>query len=159
MLGEDADSAPSLAARDSTLALAWTEADGARVRTWTGGSWSAIRRVGPPYDGSPTPWVDHRAAGVAIGIGGQVGVAWSACRGDCDPLEEPMANILWAESNDAGVTWFRGQVVCNLAAARKVNDAAAVVWPAAGRRLIVWNGYSVGEASYRMYLRAGSGTN
>ena len=38
-----------------------------------------------------------------------------------------------------------------------MNDWASVLWPSAAKRYVSWNGWRSGSASYRQYLRIGTG--
>ena len=41
---------------------------------------------------------------------------------------------------------------------RRLNDDPSVVWAASATRYVVWNGWTSGTRSDRLYLRRGSGT-
>ena len=148
----------SSAARDSRIGVAWPSADGVRFRLWTAGTWSDVQTVGPP----PGRAYDyHYSPAIGFGTAGQVGIAWSACWNHCDTFDElTRVDLAWAESKDGGATWYDGQVVGSGGGSTwRINDAPSVLWPTAGKRIVAWNGWRAYYASYRMFLRVGSGTN
>ena len=158
-IGSDVRTGMSATGRDATLAVAWTATDGARVRTWSGGVWNDLRKVGDPYGSASFSrgYEGHNFPAVALGGAGRIGVAWSACWLNCDS-SGVLVDMFWAESEDGGATWFGSRIVADSAdSSRHVNDAAAIVWPTSTRRIVLYNGYRPGTSSYRMYLRSGVG--
>ena len=107
--GSNQESQPGLAIRGDRIAVAWTDADVVRVRVRGASGWEAVRTVVPP----PTPTVYPAVLDVDVDLHGtaDVGVAFSACWGDCSGDWPGYADVLWAESTDNGATWTTASVV------------------------------------------------
>lgn len=151
---------PTSAARDARIGVAWPLDDGARFSQWTTGTWGDVRTVGAPTSNGRT-YVEQYQPALAFGDAGQVGIAWSACWDQCDSIDESTrVDLVWAESKDDGVTWYETQVIGSGGGGTyRVNDAPAVLWPTADRRIVAWNGYQYLLPYYRMFIRVGIGTN
>ena len=151
---------PSSAASGSRIAVAWTTDAGARFSLSTAGTWGTVEDVSGPVGNGRTYTANYGPA-LAFGGAGQVGIAWAACWNQCDSFEAATrVDLVWAESKDDGATWFDTQVVGSGGGATyRINDAPAVLWPSANKRILGWNGYSLASLNYRMFLRVGTGTN
>lgn len=150
---------PASDARDSRIGVTWPTDAGVSFRLWTGGTWGDVHTVAPPDNGKE--YTLNYGPALAFGEAGQAGIAWSSCWGECDSFNAATrVDAAWAESNDNGVTWYDTQVVGSGGGSTyTVNDATAVLWPTAEKRIVGWNGYSLASLNYRMFLRVGTGTN
>jgi hypothetical protein len=159
LLSDSASGTNVAAARDTRMGVAWTDDNGARFRLWhEGGAWDDATTAGPPEDAGRT-YGRHRAPAIAFGDAGQVGVAWTACWQSCDEfLGTTREDLVWAESNNGGAAWFNAQTVQTAGSTYRINDAASVLWPTAGQRVVAWNGWHVTDGFYRMFLKVGSAT-
>lgn len=160
VLAESSNGSNATAARDDRLGVAWTTDSGASVSLWATGTWGAATTAGPPAGNGRTYSRDRQPA-LAFGEADLVGVAWTACWATCDGFESSTRDdLVWAESNDDGATWFAAQVVADGSESTyRINDAPSIVWRTADQRLVAWNGWHPTDGYYRMFLRAGVGTN
>jgi hypothetical protein len=143
----------SAAVRGSRIAVAWSTGDDVVVRRSTGGTWGDPVVVASLQPGTmPEPY----APVVSLQDPDRIAVAWA----EEVPGYTNRADLRWAESPDGGVTWFAAQTLyaASSSSARRLNDWASVIWPAAGTRYVVWNGWTYSSANYRLYLRRGTGT-
>jgi hypothetical protein len=147
-------SSPSVAAAGSRVAVAWTD-PALKVRTWTAGVWADPITL-PGTDGvaseepyGPVPALTGTSA---------LAVAYSSCTLNCNYEEDisPQASLIWRSSLDGGATWAPSDVVGSSgSSAQRINDMPTILWPSATRPYIVWNGWTAGTYSYRLYLRVG----
>jgi hypothetical protein len=136
-------------------AVAWPTDAGIDLRVRTGSGWGPVRHLAPPDNGKP--YDSEYAAAIALNGTTRVGVAWTACWSACD-TNDFQADLAWAETADNGASWYATQLVGPASSsAYHINDGAAVIWPGTGRRTIMWNGYTPGTASTRMYVRSATG--
>lgn len=156
-LGVSATYVTASSARDTRIGAAWMAEDGATFSLWATGTWGSVRTVAPL---SGTTYAFHYQPALVFGDAGQVGIAWGACWENCDVFFDRRLDVVWAESKDDGVTWYDAQVVGSGAVARwRGNDSPALLWPTADTRILAWNGYRLGTAYTRIFLKIGSGTN
>jgi parallel beta-helix repeat protein len=140
---------PSTAVAGSRIAVAWTTPDDVVVRQRISGTWQAARVVSSlTPGGDPMPY----APKVALNGTTRIAVTWAA------ETDAGYANLNWAESAN-GSLWFAEQTVGpSTVSSRRLNDYPSVVWASTATRYVVWNGWTSGTLSYRLYLRRGTGT-
>jgi hypothetical protein len=153
------EGSPSVAGVGDRLAFAWTTPSGVWVKTWSGGSWSAVRQV-TAFGGSS---IYSGGYDVAVSLTGTdaVGVAWSACRSARCATTSALTrtNLLWSQSLDGGVTWSGASLVHGAnVAGQQINDGASIAWLDPSTRLLTYSGSVSGLTTYRLYSRVGSGT-
>ena len=147
-------STPSVAAVGSRVAVAWTD-PAVKVRTWTAGAWAApITLPGTDEVTSEEPYGPVPALTGTNGLA----VAYSSCTSNCDDGEDvsPRASLIWRSSLDGGATWAPSDVVGSSgSSAQRLNDMPTILWPSATKPCLLWNGWTQGTSSYRLYLRVG----
>lgn len=142
----------NVAVRGTRVAVAWTTSDDVVLRQRIDGIW------GDPLTIASGALVDQApfAPIVILQDPGRIAIAWAEeVRGDA-----PWTDLRWAESADGGKLWFETQTLAaaSSSSTRRGNDWASVVWPSAGTRYVVWNGWTYNSSNYRLYLRKGTGT-
>ena len=140
----------SVAVRGTRIAVAWSTLDDVVVRQRSGGTWGApmaIASLAP--GGDPVPY----APMVVLQDPDRVGVAWSE---ELDAASR--SNLRWTESTDGGATWYQTQTIATTSTTRGYNDWASVIWPTAGARSVVWNGWTANSSAFRLFFRKGAGT-
>ena len=143
----------SATVRGGRIAVAWTTGDEVVLRQRANGTWGdplVIASLHPGADPEPYSPV------VTLQDPGRVAVTWAEeVAGYPD-----RSDLRWAESPDGGTTWFAAQTLqaASSSSTRRLNDWASVVWPSAGTRYIVWNGWTANSDNGRLYLRKGTGT-
>jgi hypothetical protein len=143
----------SAAVRGARIAVAWTTPDEVVVRQRIGGTWGepiVVASLEPGAD--PTPY----SPAVVLQDPERIAVAWSE---EIDNSDD-WSDLRWAESSDGGTIWYQSQglALATASSSRRANDWPSVLWPSAGTRYVVWNGWTDGTTSYRLYLRKGTGT-
>ena len=148
-VGSQSNGYASAAVLGSRIAIAWTTADDVVVRQAISGSWGEAKVVQAlTPGGAPLPY------GAQVVLNGTSGIAisWSVTG------PSHTADLRWVELVDGGAIWFAPQILATGGtSARRLNDWPSVVWPSAGTRYIVWNGWRLNSFNYRLYLRKGSG--
>ncbi|MEI7744215.1 MAG: choice-of-anchor D domain-containing protein [Chloroflexota bacterium] len=138
----------STAIRGTRAAVTWSDATGIVTRVRTGGTWKAARVV------APATGYDQFSPAVVLQDTNRIAVSWA--QAGADPNAIP---VLWEESPNNGVSWYQPQTVATTSSATHTgNDYASVLWPAAGTRLVAYNGWNAADTSYRLYYRVGTGT-
>ncbi len=140
----------SVAVRGTRIAVAWSTLDDVVVRQRLAGTWGApmaIASLAPGAD--PVPY----APMVVLQDPDRIGVAWSE---ELDAASR--SNLRWTESTDGGATWYQTQTIATTSTTRGYNDWASVIWPTAGARSVVWNGWTANSSSFRLFFRKGTGT-
>ncbi len=143
----------STAVRGSRVAVTWTTDDDVVVRQRTDGTWADAMTVASLETGAdPVPY----APVVVLQESTRIAVSWT--EEEVNGLAGA-ARLRWAESPDGGATWHVAQTIApsTTTSSRRVNDWASVLWPSAAKRYVSWNGWRSGSASYRQYLRIGTG--
>ena len=151
-IGNGGNSAVSVAVRGSRIAVAWTTVDDVLVNQNQAGVWGTAVVVSALPSGGPTfPY----GAAVALQDPNRIAVSWAETRTTAHYVD-----LRWAESANGGSLWFQPQTLASASSssARRGNSWPSIVWPAAGTRYVVWNGWTYNTNNYRLYLRAGSGT-
>ncbi len=148
-VGSQSNGYASAAVLGSRVAIAWTTADDVVVRQANSGTWGTAKVVESlTPGGAPLPYAPQVVLSGTSGIA----VAWSVTG------PSHTADLRWAKSADGGAVWFAPQILATGGtSARRLNDWPSVVWPSAGTRYIVWNGWRLNSFNYRLYLRKGSG--
>ena len=141
---------PTAAVLGSRIAVAWTTPDDVVVRQRISGTWQPAKVIASlPAGEDPVPY----GAQVALSGTTRIGVAWSA-----EKSTPYYSELKWAESANGGTVWFAAQTLASTSSSsRRANDLPSVLWPTASTRFVVWNGWTYGTYSYRLYLRKGSG--
>jgi hypothetical protein len=136
----------SIAVLGDRVAVAWTYNNEVIVRQNVGGVWQSptVVEVGWPAVYGPA---------LALQDGGRLGVAWT------ERLEWGLhGRLLWTESADGGASWFETQAIASeLSPSGKMNEWPSIVWPAADKRWVLWNGSQPNIRTNRLYLSSGTG--
>jgi hypothetical protein len=156
-LASGAQSKMTASAVGTRVAFAWTTGSAVQVRIWKAGAWQPLRNVAP-FSSTTTYKAGY---GPAVALNGTVGVAvaWSDCRAAVCQAASGV-DLSWSESTNDGALFTARQVLAKSpdSASRRVNDYPSIVWPLATKRYILWNGWTDGTLSYRLYLRIGTGS-
>jgi parallel beta-helix repeat protein len=140
----------SVAVRGNRVAVAWSTLDDVVVRLRSAGTWGAPIAIASLEPGAnPVPY----APMVVLQDPDRVGVAWSE---ELDAASR--SNLRWTESTDGGATWYQTQTIATTSTTRGYNDWASVIWPTAGARSVVWNGWTANSSAFRLFFRKGTGT-
>lgn len=156
-LTSSAQSETTASAVGTRVAFAWNSGSAVGVRMWKAGVWQPVRTVAT----FSSTGIYKAGYEPVVALNGTVGVAvaWSDCRAvGCQPASG--VDLTWSESNNDGALFTERQVLAKStdSASRKVNDSASILWPSATRRYVLWNGWTTGTLSYRLYLRIGTGS-
>jgi len=148
----------SAAARGSRFAFSWAQSSGVKVRFWTGGVWQSSRTVATVS--STATYKNAYTTAVALAGGSTVGVAFAACRRlDCTATSTIGVDLRWRDSPDNGATWNAAVTVASstVNSGRRFNDFPSVVMSSTAKRFVMYNTMSASGASYRVWLRVGTG--
>lgn len=140
----------SVAVRGTRVAVAWSTLDDVVVRLRSAGTWGTPMAIASLEPGAnPVPY----APMVVLQDPDRIGVAWSE---ELDAASR--SNLRWTESTDGGATWYQTQTIATTSTTRGYNDWASVIWPTAGARSVVWNGWTANSSAFRLFFRKGTGT-
>jgi hypothetical protein len=144
-------------AASGRLSVAWPTVDGLIIRTWRVAGWGPAVPIAPPVITGSYAWFDTPA--IALQGSAQVGAAWSACRADCSGAS-PKVDLVWSGSSDGGATFDHAQVLAVGAAqgaSYPANLFPSIVWGSATARYVMDTGEWIGEGTYTVQIRTGTG--
>ena len=149
---------PDVAARNGRFGIALPRGNGLTVRLREGEAWGPFRQVpgrGVPSRDNNKP---HAPALVLRGNNG-VGIAWPACTRNCSYANRvPVQSyLMWRYSADDGEGWYKAKTLAApKKSARMANDKPSLVWPAGGRRAVLFDGWTSKTSNFRLYLVQGA---
>jgi hypothetical protein len=147
----------STAAGSGRLTVAWVGIDGLRTRTWQASVWGPLAVAAPP--GLPADYSWSTTPAVALLGTGQVGVAWGTCHTDCS-TNEPMVDLVWAESADGGLTFPFRQVIAYGrwgGPSFPQNWYPSLVWASATSRFVMFSAEAITDGGHAVKLANGLG--
>ena len=132
-IGSKSNGYASAAVLGSRVAIAWTTADDVVVRQAISGTWGTAKVVQRlTAGGAPLPY------GPQVVLNGTSGIAVAWSRDGAEPYRRPPMGRIGRRRR----VWFAPQILATGGtSARRLNDWPSVVWPSAGTRYIVWNGW------------------
>jgi hypothetical protein len=117
------------------------------IRQRVSGVWKPARAIRTPYASSPY--------GVSVVLQDPNRIRVSLTDGE---YGSDFSYVYSAESPDGGNVWFAWENVGFVGQYGYRNDWPSVIWPSAGTRYVLWNGWSPNTTNYRLYIRRGLGT-